>query len=189
MNQVSIVDSQWCCKYSDIHELETYPHLDRCCFSNEAIFGESQIRMINDYSFMKDAPLLNSESDIDYCHLHKWTILDNPAFAKVERGNIVVPGMIMTITDDGNNAELVFFHMALFCEWSKDPRSYYYVENHPSSCHFLGEHKYDWKKRPFMEIASLFQKGTKIAWMYIKNMDRRYEDRDYLQYIHIWHSY
>ena len=117
--------------------------------------------------------------------LEYWTILDNPICAQINLDNSIVPGMLMTITYDGNNAPLVFFPLALFCAWSEKPSSPLYDENYIDMYHLHG-HKYLWKERPFTKIFSLFKKGTKIAFSKVSYRLSEYEPLNTSYYIHVW---
>lgn len=180
------------CEPANVHELETSPCLER---------NFRKLFLRNDYTWFsylkKDVTLITSldkcypdkffksELEIDLSKVEYWTILDNPICAKIVLEDSIVPGMLMTVTCDGNNAPLIFFPMTLCCSWSKDPNSPSYDENYIGIHHFVG-YGFKWKERPFSQIFSLFNKGKKIAFSSVRNQESKYEPEYKADYIHVW---
>ena len=180
------------CEPAIVHELETSPCLER---------RFRKLFLGNDYTWFsylkKDVTLITSldkcypnnffksELEIDLSKVEYWTILDSPICAKIHFKDSIIPGMLMTVTCDGNNAPLIFFPMALCCSWSKDPYSPSYDENYIGIHHFAG-YSFNWKMRPFSQIFSLFNKGKKIAFTCVRNQESEYEPEYKANYIHVW---
>lgn len=171
------------CELATIQELETYPHLERLYefLDNRSryriYYGDKEVKMMDNYSFTKEKNYYDDAMDF-YSHgldelkkLKFWTVLDTPKCAKIileDDDDSIVPGILMTITMDGDNASLVFFPMAMCCAWSKDPSSVYYEEERVGGIHYLGL-DYDWRERPFSKIFSKFEKGEIILFLTFRN--------------------
>ena len=173
------------CELATIQELETYPHLERLyefLSSSDYIvyYEDKEVKIMDNYCFSKEKNYFDSALDF-YSHgldelkkLKFWTVLDTPKCAKIILEDSIVPGILMTITLDGDNASLVFCPMAMCCAWSKDPDSYFFVGERVGEIHYLGC-DYDWKERPFSQIFSLFEKGSKIIFLTVRNEPTSYD--------------
>ncbi len=178
------------CEHATVRELETYPRLERCyehlnCSDYIISYRNDNVEMFDNYRFCgyKLVNNLKSLSEFyeDLNQLRCWIILDTPNCAKIILEDSIVPGLLMTVTMDGDNASLVFFPMAMCCAWSKDPLSVYYEEERVGRWHYLGK-DYDWKERPFSEIETLFKKGNKIYFITIPNEPTEYDLNNYREY-------
>ena len=184
------------CELAIIQELETYPHLERLYeFLNSSdyrvYYEDKEVNIMDNYRFSKEKNYFDSAMDF-FIHgldelnkLKFWTILDSPMCAKIIIEDSIVPGILMTITMDGDNASLVFFPMAMCCAWSKDPLSEYYEEERVGGIHYFGS-DYDWRKRPFSEIFSLFEKGKIIIFLTIRKEPTRYDPSTHTEYFCTW---
>jgi hypothetical protein len=179
------------CEPASVHELETSPCLERnfrkLFWADYTWFSylKRDVTMITSLDKCYPNKFFKSELEIDLSKVEYWTILDSPICAKIQFKDSIIPGMLMTITCDGNKAPLVFFPMALCCSWSKDPSSPFYDENYIDSHHLFG-HIFKWNERPFSQIFSLFRKGKRIAFSCVSNRVSEYEPPYIANYIHIW---
>ena len=179
------------CELASVHELETSPCLERnfrkLFWADYTWFGymKRDVTMITSLDKCYPNKFFKSESEIDLSKVEYWTILDSPICAIILFKDSIVPGMLMTITSDGNNAPLIFYPMALCCSWSKDPNSPIYDENYIDIHHFVGNN-FNWKERPFSQIFSLFRKGKRIAFTCVRNQESEYEPQYRADYIHLW---
>lgn len=154
-------------------------------------YQDKWVKLIKDVNHSGANNTFKSVLDIDLSNVDYWTILDTPIPAKIKLyGKRVIPGLLMTITKDGNDAELVFFPMAMCCMWSNDPSSQYFDKDCLDSYHFYdhvnGKNRFIWKERPFSQILSLFHKGKKISFMRVSYRLSKYEHQIVNDYIHVW---
>lgn len=194
---MNITSEKYECKRASIQELETSPCLERKYWSLGGnigyyiVYQDATVELITDVFHAGANNRFKSVLDIDVSKVDYWTILDTPQPAKIDLyGKRVIPGLLMTITKDGNDAILVFFPMALCCMWSKDPLSQFYDKDFVSSWyfydHFNGKNRFLWKERPFSQILSLFSKGKKISFMRVNYRLSDYDPMIVNDYIHVW---
>ena len=180
------------CEPASVHELETSPCLERnyrkLFWADNTWFSylNRDVTMITSLDKPYSNKLFKSELEIDLSKVEYWTILDSPICAKIVLKDSIVPGMLMTITCDGNNAPLVFFPMSLCCSWSKDSLSIFHDDDDYIDFYHLFGYIFKWKERPFTQIFSLFRKGKKIAFTRIRNRLSEYDPEYIEDYIHIW---
>ena len=170
------------CEPTSVQELETSPYLERdyrkLFWAQHTYFSYlgRNVTLITRLDKCYPNNYFKSELEIDLSKVEYWTILDSPICAKIHFKDSIVPGMLMTITCDGNDATLVFFPMSLCCSWTDDYHFGY---------HFF-KHDFKWRERPFTQIFSLFRKGKKIAFSYVRNQIAKYEPEYWADYIHVW---
>lgn len=177
------------CETTSIQELETYPVLERdykryrggYCFEYK---GKPVFLVINfliedrnkkSNKIYTESDIINS-LEIDVSQTKYWTILDTPKPAKIElrdSNKTIIPGMLMTVTSNGNEAPLVFFPMSTCCRWSDRPRSSYYTPDYWDYFHFAGGKRLVWEERPFANILSLFSKGKKFSAIQVIRLERK----------------
>lgn len=175
------------CEAASVYELETSPCLERN-YGKSGYYGyylERSVTMITNFGNIFPNNFFKTESEIDLSKVEYYTILDTPICAKINSNDAIIPGMLMTITCDGNNASLVFFPMSLCCSWSKDPSSPFYYDDSIYMFHLYG-HNFIWKERPFTQIFSLYRKGKKMAFTRVRNRPSEYESEYIEDYVHIW---
>ncbi len=188
------------CEHATVRELETYPRLERFYeYLNSSeyhiTYRGNVVTMLDNYRICGNKIINNLKSlsefyEVsieDFNKLNCWNILDTPNCAKIILEDSIVPGILMTITMDGDNASLVFFPMAMCCAWSKDPFDRFFEEERVGRWHYLGR-DFDWKERPFSEIESKFKKGNKIYFITIPNERTEYDLNSYREYFIIWET-
>lgn len=194
---MNVASEKYECKSASIQELETSPCLERKHWLQGGSLGyyivyrDTTVTLITNVFNAGANNIFKSVLDIDISKVDYWTILDTPKPAKIElSGKRLIPGLLLTITKDGNEAQLVFFPMALCCVWSKDPLSKFYDRDYIGSCHFYdhvnGKNLFLWKERPFSQILSLFSKGKKISFLRVSFRKSEYDPLVVNDYIHVW---
>jgi len=177
------------CELASVHELETSPYLERNHYiSNGYIsYMGKRIEFITSLNKGRENNIFESVLEIDLSKVDYLTVLDTPKAAKIDLGgNKTIPGMLMTVTDDGNEATLAFFPMSLCCMWSKDPLSEFYDSNYNGWYIFSHRPFFRWKERPFSQIITQFHKGTKIAFTRVSYRPSKCDNPMVQNYIHVW---
>ena len=174
------------CETTSIQELETYPVLERDYkqYRRGIEYKGKPVSLVIDFLindrnlesnriYTEDIP---NSLEIDVSQTKYWTILDTPKPAKIEledTNKTIIPGMLMTVTSNGNEAPLVFFPMSTCCRWSDRPNSINYTPDYWDYFHFAGGRRLIWEERPFANILSLFSKGKKFSAIQVIRLERK----------------
>jgi hypothetical protein len=191
------------CETTSIQELETYPILERDYkryrggqYSVE--YKGKRVYLVKNFLIEDEhlkSNIIYTESDIlnsleiDVSQTKYWTILDTPKPAKIELEDskkTIIPGMLMTVTSNGNEAPLVFFPMSTCCRWSDRPNSINSTPDYWDYFHFAGGKRLIWEERPFAKIMSLFSKGKKFSAIQVIRLEGKVDTHYLRSIIRIW---
>ena len=196
MRRAEELRTYYTCHLASVQELELMENLERR-FENYCIFNSQHERIYSIFDIDNYRNTYSDPTELDLNKFDYWTVLDNPITVKLELhdfngGHGIVPGMLMTMTKDGDYAPTVFIPMIWCCWWTSnlsffdDPD---YIDNY-DGYHLLrylhGGFRFKWNERPFSQIISVFRKGTKITLTNSQSSCNGVNVRQKMLNMHLW---